>query len=112
MPANSLRRRVAAFVLAALTLALALPVPARLGPTSHGFDLCVAGKLVPAAPAGSTSTIHDCDRCCGSAPAAVGSGPLAPPRIALAFEHPVPSSAASATSRPDLPYARAPPPAS
>jgi hypothetical protein len=81
MPANPIRHRVAAFALAAFTLALASPAPVRPGPATHGFDLCVAGKLVPAAPAGSTSTTHDCDRCCGSAPAAVGPGPVAAPPL-------------------------------
>lgn len=112
MPANPIRHRVAAFALAAFTLALASPAPVRPGPATHGFDLCVAGKLVPAAPAGSTSTTHDCDRCCGSAPAAVGPGPVAAPPIAIAFERSAPPTVATASTRPDLPYARAPPPAS
>jgi hypothetical protein len=65
-------RRFAAFVALVATLAgIASPVHAMPRANTPFGDMCVGGKLVPAAPA---SADHDCEACCsttsGAPPAA------------------------------------------
>jgi hypothetical protein len=64
---RSLRRLSAFVALVAMLASLATPAAAAPLRASHG-DLCVGGKLVPAAPA---PVVHDCETCCVSTPLAL-----------------------------------------
>lgn len=67
MRQSALRRPAAWLALAAMLAALALPahaMPSRAAMAGPGGDLCVGGKIVPAAPSGGA--VHACDACCSS----------------------------------------------
>ena len=59
---------------------LAMPAAAAPIRAPHG-DLCVGGKLVPAAPA---SVQHDCEACCASTTLALPGGDASPAVVAFA----------------------------
>jgi len=68
-------RRLSALVALVATLAsLAMPAAAAPMRAPHG-DMCVGGKVVPAAPA---PAVHDCGACCATTPVAL-PGDDAPP---------------------------------
>ncbi|MEO8485396.1 MAG: hypothetical protein ABI585_03570 [Betaproteobacteria bacterium] len=83
-----------------------MPLPASMG---VGGDLCVGGKLVPAAPASPIAS-HDCEACCGTMPFALPDAPRSSDFVALA---PWRVAAIAYVSQPSAPLhaapARAPP---
>lgn len=101
------RRSVAALVALVATVAsLGLPA-ATLGPRAFPGDLCVGGKLVPAAPA---LHAHDCDACCASTSTALPAADAAPTVVPFAPVRAVGSIAPRADpARAFVPQARAPP---
>jgi len=66
--------------LVAVLASLAMPAAATPIRAPHG-DLCVGGKLVPAAPA---SVQHDCEACCASTTLALPGWDASPAVVAFA----------------------------
>jgi hypothetical protein len=85
---------------------LAMPAAAAPIRAPHG-DLCVGGKLVPAAPA---SVQHDCEACCASTTLALPGGDASPAVVSFA---PITIAAIAAPdtvdARTHVAQARAPP---
>jgi hypothetical protein len=100
-------RRLSAIVALAATLAsLAMPAVAMPIRATHG-DMCVGGKLVPAAPA---PVVHDCEACCASTPAALPGGDAPPAVVPLApISIVVVVTPATGDTRTHVAQARAPP---
>lgn len=77
-------RRFAAWLALAATVG-ALAWPAHAAPTRPSFaggDLCVGGKVLPAAPAGGGAD-HACDACCASSGSALTSSATASTVVAF-----------------------------